>query len=85
MGDNYMTINQAVAIRVRELLKEKKMSQYKLEQETGLYHSTMNAILNNRVKASNFKSIALIVKALGMSLTDFFNHPVFSFDNLEIE
>lgn len=80
-----MTINQAIAIRVRELLKEKKMSQYKLEQETGLYHSTMNAILNNRVKASNFKSIALIVKALDLSLTDFFDHPVFSFDNLEIE
>ena len=80
-----MTINQAVAIRVRELLKEKKMSQYKLEQETGLYHSTMNAILSNRVKASNFKSIALIVRALDMSLTEFFNHPVFSFNNLEIE
>lgn len=80
-----MTINQALAIRVRELLKEKKMSQYKLEQETGLYHSTMNAILNNRVKASNFKSIALIVRALDMSLTEFFNHPVFSFNNLEIE
>ena len=80
-----MTINQAIAIRVCGLLKEKKMSQYKLEQETGLYHSTMNAILNNRVKASNFKSIALIVKALDLSLTDFFDHPVFSFDNLEIE
>ena len=80
-----MTINQALAIRVRELLKEKKMSQYKLEQETGLYHSTMNAILNNRVKASNFKSIALIVRALDMSLTEFFNHPVFHFNNLEIE
>ncbi len=80
-----MTINQALAIRVRELLKEKKMSQYKLEQETGLYHSTMNAILNNRVKASNFKSIALIVRALDMSLTEFFNHPVFNFNNLEIE
>ena len=80
-----MTINQAVAIRVRELLKEKKMSQYKLEEETGLYHSTMNAILNNRVKASNFKSIALIVKALGMSVSDFFNNPVFNFDNINIE
>ena len=80
-----MTINQAVAIRVRELLKEKNMSQYKLEQETGLYHSTMNAILNNRVKASNFKSIALIGKALGMSLSDFFNNPVFNFDNINIE
>ena len=80
-----MTIYQAVAIRVRELLKEKKMSQYKLEQETGLYHSTMNAILNNRVEATNFKSIALIVKALGMSLSDFFNNPVFNFDNINIE
>lgn len=80
-----MTINQAFAIRVRELLKEKKMSQYKLEQATGLYHSTMNAILNNKVKASNFKSIALIVKALDISLAEFFNNPVFDFDNLDIE
>ena len=80
-----MTLNQALAIRIRELLNENKMSQYKLEQDTGLYHSTMNAILNNRVKASNFKSIALIVQALNMKFTDFFNSPVFEFDNLEIE
>ena len=80
-----MTLNQALAIRIRELLNENKMSQYKLEQDTGLYHSTMNAILNNRVKASNFKSIALIVQALNMKFTDFFNSPVFDFDNLEIE
>ena len=80
-----MTLNQALAIRIRELLNENKMSQYKLEQDTGLYHSTMNAILNNRVKASNFKSIALIVQALNTKFTDFFNSPVFEFDNLEIE
>ena len=45
----------------------------------------MNAILNNKVKASNFKSVALIVKALNMTLADFFNSPIFEFDNLEIE
>lgn len=79
-----MKFNQAFAIRVRELLKKQKMSQHQLEQETGLYHSTMNSILN-KVKASNFKSIALIVRALNISFTDFFNSSVFDFDNLDIE
>ncbi len=80
-----MTLNQAFAIRVRELLKTKHMTQYKLEQATGLYHSTMSAILNNRVKASNFKSMALIIRALGITINEFFDSPVFNFDNLEIE
>ncbi len=80
-----MTINQAFAIRVREILKEKKMTQYKLEQLTGIYHSTMNAILNNRVKASNFKSMAIIIRELGVSVSEFFNSPVFDFENLEID
>ena len=80
-----MTLNQAFAIRVREILKMKKMTQYRLEQETGIYHSSMNAILNNKVKASNFKSIALIIRALGLSITEFFESPVLDFDNLDIE
>jgi len=80
-----MTLNQAFAIRVREVLKEKKMTQYRLEQETGIYHSTMTSILGNKTKASNFKNIALIIRELGLSMTDFFNSPVFEFENLDIE
>ena len=80
-----MTLNQAYAIRVREVLKEKKMTQYRLEQETGIYHSTMTSILGNKTKASNFKNIALIIRELGLSMTDFFDSPVFHFDNLDIE
>lgn len=80
-----MTLNQAFAIRVREVLKAKKMTQYRLEQETGIYHSTMTSILGNKTKASNFKNIALIIRELGLSMTDFFDSPVFNFDNIEIE
>ncbi len=80
-----MTLNQAFAIRVREVLKEKKMTQYRLEQETGIYHSTMTSILGNKTKASNFKNIALIIRELGLSMTDFFDSPVFEFDNIEID
>lgn len=80
-----MTLNQAFAIRVREVLKEKKMTQYRLEQETGIYHSTMTSILGNKTKASNFKNIALIIRELGLSMNDFFDSPVFDFENLNIE
>ena len=80
-----MTINQAFAMRVREILNEKQMTQYRLEQLTGIYHSTMSAVLNNRVTASNFKTMAKIIKALGYSLTEFFNSDIFNFDTIEVE
>ena len=82
-----MTLNEAFSIRVREILKERKLTQYRIEQETGLYHSTLTYILNNtgKTKSCNFKSMALIIRSLGMTLTEFFNHPVFNFNELEID
>lgn len=80
-----MTLNEAFAIRVKELLKEKKITQYRLCQETGLYPSTMNYILHAKTKASNFKSMALIIRALGVSISNFFDSPVFDLDNLDID
>ncbi len=80
-----MTLNQAFAIRVREILQEKKMTQYRLEQNTGIYHSTMSALLNGKYKASNFKNIALIIRELGVSMTEFFDSPIFNFEEIEID
>ena len=80
-----MKLNKAFALRVRQLLKEKKMTQYKLAQETGLYHSTLTDILNCKYQTPNFKNITLIIKALNMSMTEFFNSDFFDFDKLEIE
>ena len=80
-----MTLNEAFAIRVKELLKEKKITQYKMCRQTGLYPSTMNYILHAKTKASNFKSMALIIRELGMSISEFFDSPVFDFDNLDID
>lgn len=80
-----MKLNKAFALRVRELLKEKKMTQYKLAQETGLYHSTLTDILNCKYQTPNFKNMALIIRALGMSMAEFFDSDLFLFDTLEIE
>lgn len=80
-----MTVNQAFSIRVREILKEKKMTQYKLEQATGIWHSTMTSILNNRTKSSNFKSMALIIRELGLTVSEFFDSPVFALEELDLD
>lgn len=80
-----MSLNEAFAKRVKEILEDKKITQYKLCQKTGLYPSTMNYILHAKTKASNFKSMALIIRELRISMTEFFNSPVFDFDNLDIE
>ena len=61
------------------------MTQYKLAQETGLYHSTMTDILNYKHLTPNFRNITLIIKALDMSMTDFFDSELFDFNTLEIE
>ena len=80
-----MTLNQAFSIRVKQILKDKKMTQYKLEQLTGIYHSTMTSILTGKTKASNFNTMATIISVLGLSISEFFNDKVFDFENLEIE
>lgn len=80
-----MKLNKAFALRVREVLKEKNMTQYKLGQETGLYHSTITDILNCKYQTPNFKNMALIIRALGISMTEFFNSELFDFANLEIQ
>lgn len=80
-----MKLNKAFALRVREILKEKGMTQYKLAQETGLYHSTMTDILNCKYQTPNFRNMSLIIKALGMSMKEFFDSDLFNFDKLEIE
>ena len=80
-----MTLNEAFAARVKAIMREKKITQYKITQETSIYPSTMNYILHGKTKASNFKTMALIIRAIGVSVADFFDDPVFDFDNLEIE
>lgn len=80
-----MKLNKAFSLRVRELLKEKKMTQYKLAQETGLYHSTLTDILNCKYQTPNFMNIALIIKALGMTMKEFYDSELFNFDTLELE
>ena len=80
-----MTVNDAVAKRISKLLREKDMSQYRLEQESGIQHGSMQCIMNGRNKTVTLSTAIMLAKGFQMSLTDFLDDEIFSAEDLEIE
>ena len=80
-----MTISQAVAFRISELLKEKGLSQYKLEQKACLSHDTVKSIMKGKAKGVNLKTVVAIADGFEMSVSEFLNSCVFDYDNLDMD
>ena len=84
-GMEKMTVNKAVALRISNLLKEKNMTRYRLEQNSGIQHGTMACIMAERNKTVTLSTIILISRGFNISLREFLNDPLFSDSNLDIE
>ena len=80
-----MTVNDAVAKRIATLLKEKNMSQYRLEQESGIQHGSMQCIMNGRNKTVTLSTVIMLAKGFGMSITEFLDDKIFAIENFDIE
>ena len=80
-----MTVNDAVAMRISKLLDEKNMSQYRLEQNSGIQHGSMQCIMNGRNKTVTLSTVILIARGFGISLTEFLDDDIFRSENLKIE
>ena len=79
-----MTVNDAVATRVSKLLREKNMSQYRLEQESGIQHGSMQCIMNGRNKTVTLSTVMVLAKGFGMSLIEFLDDPIFNSEELDL-
>ena len=80
-----MTVNDAVAKRISKLLREKDMSQYRLEQESGIQHGSMQCIMNGRNKTVTLSTVIMLAKGFNMSLIEFLDDEIFDSTDLEIE
>ncbi len=80
-----MTVNDAVARRIMKLLQERNMSQYRLEQESGIQHGSMQCIMNGRNKTVTLSTVILLARGFNMSLTDFLDDELFRSEKLEVE
>ena len=85
MEKEVITINYALSMRIKELLKLKNLSQYRLEQNSGVSHSQLGFILKNRNKSVNFKTVIMIAQGFNMTLLEFLDSPYFDYARLDIE
>ena len=80
-----MTLNDAVARRVIKLLSESNMSQYRLEQKSGITHGCMYKILNGKNKTVTLSSIYRLARGFDMTVMEFLGDELFSSEMLEID
>ncbi len=73
-----MTLSEAVAQRIKSILKERNMSQYQLCKEGGIPRSTVFVLSEAKYKTVKLDTVYQIVATLGMSLTEFFDDPIFN-------
>lgn len=80
-----MTVSAAVSRRILQLLKEKGMTQYRLERESGIQHGSMQCIMNGRNKTVTLSTVMRLSHGFDMTLSEFLDSPIFTSDELEID
>ncbi len=78
-----MTVNKAVAMRISNLLRERNMTQYRLEQNSGIYHGSLSSIMLEKNKTVTLSTVCAIAQGFGMTLIEFLDDELFSLENLD--
>lgn len=80
-----MKVSQAVASRIREILAEKNITQYKLEMNSGLSKGTLTSLMYTRYKGVNIITLITIIRTLGITIDEFFKSLLFDEENLDCD
>lgn len=78
-------ISEAVTIRLKELLDERGLSVYKLERRSAVSHDTLKSIIKGKTKGVNLKTLIALSDGLGITVSEFLNSELFSYDNLNMD
>ena len=78
-----MQLNQAVSMRLSQLLQEKSMTQYQLFMKSGVPKSTINNVIRGNYTTVKLNILHELCQGLGISLSTFFTSPVFDEENLD--
>lgn len=72
-----MNVGQAVRERIAELCEEKHITINKLANISGITQSTLNNIMSGRNNSTTISTIQKICDRLEITVTDFFDSPLF--------
>ncbi len=80
-----MTVNDAVAKRVIKLMHSQGITQYRLEQDAGIFHGAMDRILQSKNKTVSFTTIFRLARGFHMTVEEFLDDDLFRRDDLELD
>lgn len=78
-----MKLKDAIAKRIKEILKINNISQYELFKRSGVPQSTISTILNSEIKTVKLSTIYEICSGLEIELDYFFDCDYLKMKNLE--
>ena len=78
-----MRIYEATNMRINELRKERRMSEYALIYQTGMPPSTVKSILHGKSQNPGIVNVKKIAEGLGVTIREFYDSDIF--DELEPE
>lgn len=78
-----MKLNEAVSLRLSQLLDETNMTQYQLYMKSGVPKSTISNLIRCTYTSVNLRVLHELCQGLEISLPDFFDSPFFEEDHLE--
>jgi len=78
-----MKLNEAVSLRLAELLNERNMTQYQLYTRSGVAKSTVNNIINQTYPSVSLCILHELCQGLEIGLNEFFQSPLFDDNNLD--
>lgn len=80
-----MTVNDAVAKRIYNLLKKYKMTKYRLEQKSGIYHGAMNRILSGQNKTVTLTTLYKLANGFDITIFEFLDDDLFRSEDIELD
>ena len=78
-----LQLNEAISSRLKELLAERRMTQYQLYMRSGVPKSTIGNIVNCAYDSVKLRVVHEICQGLDIDISDFFASPLFKESNLE--
>ncbi len=67
-----MEFSDLIALKIKELMSEKGITIYRLEDLSGVYSSTIDMFLTRKTKTIRLENLLYLCDALQISLSEFF-------------
>ncbi len=80
-----MVLNEYIANKLEKIRKEKGIGVYTLCNKAAISYETYRSIRKNRNKDIYLRTILILLRALEVSVAEFFSDPAFDNEELDID